>query len=153
MLDKRELTAKLESLSNNARRHKRNKYTVLAIIVLMLMAPFIIYIVDTEIFPVTTGATALVFEETDQTVTALSILYTKKRNCRILSADFFSNGSAIRVIETLETGPLLNRPLGKNISRTFRLKIPRADFIDHGIIQFQHRCHALWTHRRIIFGE
>jgi hypothetical protein len=152
MIDQREIDRKLNALLAPQKRKRPLFYVkIAAAIAGVIMFIPSAHFVDTRLFPVVSDAHALIFEPSAPDQTALSIIYNKNRNCQILSADFFLNGTAIRMIRAEGGEPLVQRPIGQNRSRTFILNVPRESFIDHGVIQFVHRCHPLWLHQKILF--
>jgi hypothetical protein len=152
MIEQREIDRKLNALLTPQKRKRSFFHLKIAAAVAsaIMFIPAAHYI-DTRIFPVVSDAHALIFDASDPAQTNLAIIYNKNRNCEIVSADFFLNGSAIRMIRTEGGAPLLQRPIGKNRSRTFTLNVPRETFIDHGVIQFVHRCHPLWLHQKVLY--
>jgi hypothetical protein len=152
MIDQREIEKKLNALTNPPKRTIKSYYIRAAVAIAALaVAPFTAHYIDTKLFPVVSDAHALIFEASAPDQTAVAVIYNKNRTCQIISADFFLNGAAIRMIQAEGGLPLVQRPIGKNRSRTFVLSVPRETFINDGVIQFVHRCHPLWLHQRIIF--
>jgi hypothetical protein len=152
MIDQREIDQKLNALLPPRKRNRFNFYTKVAAAIFGAAAfgPAVYY-TDTRLFPVVSGAHVLIFDQAAPDQTALAVVYDKNRPCQIISADFFLNGSAIRMVQTAGSEPLIQRPIGRNRSRTFLLSVPRETFIDHGVIQFVHRCHPLWLHQKILY--
>jgi hypothetical protein len=152
MLDKDDISKKLRALTGSTRKPRsRWLYWLPGIAVAVVAFPVAHYI-DTEIFPVISNATQIVLNEGPPTETHLQFVYDKNRNCQYTGLYFFVNGTAIRQIDRLDNRPAMQRPLGRNRSGTFILNIPRDTFIEHGLIQLEHRCHPFWPHKKLIFG-
>jgi hypothetical protein len=152
MLDQDDISNKLRALIGSSRKPGRRWLSwALGLAATALFVPAAHY-ADTMIFPVISNATQLVLNEGPPTETHLQFVYDKNRNCQYTGVYFFVNGTAIRQIDRLDNRPAMQRPLGRNRSGTFILNIPRDTFIEHGLIQLEHRCHFLWPHKKLIYG-
>lgn len=153
MLDHDTIEGKLRALTGSTRKPRRRwPFWIAGLAAAVFFIPVAHY-VDTQVFPVISDATQIVLNEGPPTETHLQFVYNKNRNCQYLNIFFFVNGAAIRQIDRIDNAPIVQRPVGKNRSRTFILAIPRDVFIEHGIIQLEHRCHGLWTHKKLIYGD
>lgn len=146
MIDANDIEAKLRALGTKKEKPTRRvTYRLLGAAAALMLATSL-YLIDQYVFPVVSRQAAIFGAPLGDGKTRVQFLYTKNRNCRILGVRFLLTGPTIHLLPFEATGPLMSRPVGRQLSRVFIIDVPQNEFIERGSVEVDHKCHWLWSH-------